>query len=253
MNKISTLLSILIISTNVYSASMTIAESAAQDLCSTDGLMRLIPQLKNRDGKFQIPDPGKDPKAFLDTHTALTNIIDMVLTQALLNKNPYQISNRGLAPLKFGSAWRSAEVGVQTNGKMISFPDNNKFASYGGVSFMSGITMLKQGKGYYYSINKPDGSIPAIIYIQPTVLPCVNRVDLAAANTVGSWLAPTYALGTPQGQAYLVVDKCLDLGHVITQQNDQYLAPNAILFAAMQWADFDELKHMRTKQKGHVH
>ena len=253
MNKMFAFLLALVMPTHICFASMPLPRNTAQDLCSTDGLMRLIPQLKNKEGKFEIPDPSLHPKAFLDIHTSLTNIIDMALIQASFSQNPYQESKTKRPPLKFNSAWRSAEVGLQTNGQTLSFPDNNKFASYGGVSFMSGITPLKQGAGYYYSIHKPDGSIPAIIYIQPTVLPCVNRVDLAAANTVGSWLSPTYALGTVQGDAYLVVDKCLDLGHVITQQGNQYLAPNAILFSAMQWADVDGLKHMRTNQKGHTH
>ena len=118
---------------------------------------------------------------------------------------------------------------------------------------MSGITPLKQGAGYYYSINKPDHSIPALVYVQPTLLPCVNRVNLAAANTVGTWLTPTYALGTVGGQAFLVIDKCLDLGQSIMQQGNPHLTPNAILFTAMQWADSDELNHMRTNQKAHIH
>ena len=242
-----------VISTSVFSSNKAVSRYAVQDLCSTEGLMRLVPQLKNKDGKFQIPDPVKNPKGFLDVHTSLTNIIAIALAQAGTNGDPYLVSGSGFKPLRLGSSWRSAEVGLQTNGRELSFPDDNKFASYGGVSFMNGITPLKEGAGYYYSINKPDHSIPAIVYVQPTLLPCVNRVDLAAANTVGSWLSPTYALGTAEGDAYLIVDKCLDLGHVVTQHSQQYLAPNAILFSAIQWADHEELKHMRTNQKGHVH
>ena len=253
MNKIPTLLVALIVSSNVFSTNSTLSQNVANDLCSADGLMRLIPQLKNKEGKFQIPDPGKNAKTFLEVHSSLTTIIEMALAQANTDEDPYQVSKLHLAPLTFGSAWRSAEVGVQTDGKKISFPDQGQFASYGGVSFMSGIKQIDQGAGYYYSINKPDGSIPALVYIQPTILPCVNRVDLAAAKTVGSWLTPTYALGTTQGQAYLVIDKCLDLGNVMLKQGQHYLTPNAILFAAMQWADINELKHMRTNQKAHVH
>lgn len=253
MYKSLTFCSVLLFSTNLFCSNETPSQQVANDLCSTDGLMRLIPSLKNKEGKFQIPDPVKNPKAYLETHTSLTNIIEMALTQATLTGNPYQASNINHSPLQFGLNWRSAEVGVQTNGQRLSFPDNNQFASYGGVSFMSGITPIKQGVGYYYSINKPGQSVPALVYVQPTILSCVNRVDLAAANTAGSWLSPTYALGSPEGQAYLVVDKCLDLGHAITQHNQQYLAPNAILFAAIHWADVEELKHMRTHQKAHVH
>ena len=253
MNKIIACLFTLFFSTNMFSAAINTSHDVANDLCSTEGLMRLVPQLKNKDGTFQIPDSSKDPKAFLSVHTALTNIIEMALTQALMNGNPYQVSNLNMHPLTFGTAWRSAEVGLQTDGQALSFPDNQKFASYGGVSFMSGITPLEQGAGYYYSIRKPNKTIPALVYVQPTILPCVNRVDLAAANTVGSWLTPTYALGTIDGQAYLVIDKCLDLGSVMSENGKHYLIPNAILFTAMHWADLDELKHMRTTQKGHVH
>lgn len=240
-----------IISINAYSAK--IHHNIGQELCSTEGLMRLIPELKNQEGKFQIPDPGKNPKGYLAVHTKLTNIIETALTVAASNNDIYQIANLNLKPLKFGSTWRSAEVGVQTDGHKLSFPDNNQFSSYGGISFMSGITKIEQGLGYYYSINKSDGSVPALVYVQPTLLACVNRVDLAAANTVGSWLTPTYALGNAQGQAYLVVDKCLDLGTAIMKKNNHFLAPNAILFSAIHWADRDELKHMRTQQKAHIH
>ena len=163
MNRFIAFFSAVIITSNAFSA------NSAQDLCSTEGLMRLVPQLKNKEGKFQIPDPVRDPKKFLDVHTSLTNIIEIAMAQANITANPYQISGQGNTPLKFSSAWRSAEVGIQTNGQEVSFPDGNHFASYGGVSFMSGITLLKQGADYYYSINKPDHSIPALVYVQPRI------------------------------------------------------------------------------------
>ena len=253
MHSLFNFIVVFIFSTHVFAADMTIPQRVAQDLCSTEGLMRLVPQLKNNEGKFQIPDPVKNPKGYLDVHTALTTMIEMALVQAISNGNPYQVSTTGFKPLTFGPTWRSAEVGVETDGRRLIFPENRQFASYGGVSFMSGITQLNQGAGYYYSVNKPNGDVPALVYVQPTILSCVNRINLAAANTVGTWLTPTYALGNVQGEAYLVVDKCLDLGHTITQKDQQYVAPNAILFAAIHWADVDDLKHMRTNQKAHVH
>lgn len=232
--------------------SLQASQNVGQDLCSKEGLMKLLPQLKNAEGKFQIPDSSKNPKAFLEIHTQLSNLIEMALIKAQYTINPYENSTN-YKPLKFPMSWRSAEVGVQTNGKKISFPDDQQFASYGGISFMSGISKLAQGEGYYYSVSKPDGTIPALVYVQPTVLPCVNRVDLAAANTAGSWLAPTYALGNLDGQAYLVVDKCLDLGTVTKNKDQAFLRPNAILFSAIHWADTEDLKHMRTHQKAHTH
>ena len=96
----------------------------------------------------------------------------------------------------------------------------------------------------------PD-AIPALVYPMPTGLACVNRLVLAAANTVGSWPAPTYALGPAGGEAFLIVNICQDLGHVAAGQT--FLGPNAELIVAMQWADTPDMARFRTDRSTHRH
>src|SRR5271156_1179286 len=108
--------------------------SVERDLSSPDGLMRLVPQLKNANGQFAIPNPKTDLQSFLLVHQSLTNIIEMALAQANAKKNPYSIAGSNQISLTFPSSWRSAEVGVMTDGKTISFPDGGNFAAYGGES-----------------------------------------------------------------------------------------------------------------------
>jgi hypothetical protein len=227
--------------------------SVERDLSSLDGLMRLIPQLKNANGQFAIPNPKTDLQNFLLVHQSLTNIIEMALAQANAKKNPYSIAGGDPRSLTFPSSWRSAEVGVMTDGKTISFPDGGNFAGYGGESFLNGISVVPGTGGTFYQVAKPNGTVPALVYAQPTLIPCINRLVLAAADTAGTWMPPSYALGTKDGKAYLIVNKCIDLGLAVTQNGVQHLGPNAILFTAIQWADSPDLAGMRTNDKCHQH
>ncbi len=227
--------------------------NVADDLCSTEGLMKLVPQLKNTEGKFEIPNPQKELKKFLMVHQSLTNIVEIALAQSNQNTDPYQLAQSQQVALVFPSSWRSAEIGVMTNGKTVSFPDGKRFASYGGESFLNGITPVDGTNGIFYKVVKPDGSTPALIYSQPTTLSCVNRLVLAGANTAGTWLPPSYVLGTKEGRAYLIVDKCVDLGLAVIKNGNNMLAPNGELFTAIQWADSSSLAHMRSHDKAHTH
>jgi hypothetical protein len=87
-------------------------------------------------------------------------------------------------------------------------------------------------------VSKPDGSIPALVYAEPTILPGVNRLVLAAANSGGFWQSPSYALGNKKGEAWLIVDKCVDVAQVATENGKQRLIPNAELFTAIHWCWF---------------
>ena len=81
----------------------------------------------------------------------------------------------------------------------------------------------------------------------PTSHPCVNRLVLAANNTVGSWPAPTYALGRYQLDnsgspmldkpliTYLIVNICLDLGNEAIINQQSVLRPNAMIILAFHW------------------
>ncbi|HUU25741.1 MAG TPA: hypothetical protein VMW68_09290 [Methyloceanibacter sp.] len=225
---------------------------AAQDLCSKDGLMRLVPQLRNADGHFQVPDPTKDLAGFLAAQQGLSNAIEMVLAQTNAAGDPYRAFAGGNAPLTFGARWRAAEIGIQTDGKTISFV-NPTFASYGGRSFLDGLRPIDKSNGVFYAIAS-DGEFPALVYPMPTALPCVNRLVLAADNSVGSWPAPTYALGPAAGgEAFLIANICQDLGKAISVGNQSLLSPNAELFVAFQWADAEDMAAFRTEQKAHRH
>lgn len=213
--------------------------------------MRLVPATQNASGQFQIPDPSTDLSAFLDVHQALTRVITTTLTQAETDQDPYAVADEPNAPLKFGSAWRSAEIGAATDGDKITFPDTS-FASYGGKSFMSGIAPVPETGESMYQIVQ-DGKIPALVNAQPTAVPCVNRILLAAANTGGTWAPPSFAIGPEGGDAILVIDLCLDIAKAVQVAGESALAPNGAIFVALQWADIDDLAHMRTDQESELH
>lgn len=216
--------------------------------------MRLVPQFRNSDGHFQVPDPTKDLAAFLAAQQGLSNAIEMVLTQANATGDPYRVSTKRNAPLTFGAHWRAAEIGIQTDGKTIDFV-NPKFASYGGRSFLEGLRSIDKTRGVFYVIAS-EGGFPALIYSMPTALPCVNRLVLAADNSAGSWPQPTYALGpSAGGEAFLIVNICQDLGKAVSVGPDKQtlLSPNAELFLAFQWADTEDMAAFRTDQKSHRH
>jgi hypothetical protein len=223
-----------------------------EDLSSCEGLMRLIPELKNAEGKFEIPSPKKDVQKFLNAHQALTEIIESALAKANANRDPYTISKHPNQSLSFPQKWRGAEVGVMTDGTKTGFPDAGKFA-YGGPSFLTDLLAIDGTNNSFYKVVKPDGSVPAIIGAQPTAIPCVNRLVLAASDTAGVWAPPTYALGGKDGKAFLVVNKCIDLATSKTVSGEKVLTPVAELFTAIQWAECAELSHMNTSDKGHTH
>ena len=155
--------------------------------------------------------------------------------------------------LSFPGNWRSAEIGLMTDTKTISFPDDGCFASFGGVSFLSGVSPAPGTGNAYYQVSKPDGTVPALVYAEPTIIPCVNRVFLAGANTAGIWMPPSYALGDQDGNAYILVDKCIDLGLAVNRDGADQLSPSGLLFTAIHWVDTPELSYMRSKDNTHCH
>ena len=230
------------------------SERASRDLCSLDGVMNLVPQTRNAEGQFEIPDPGTDLAGYLSVHQALSRVIDATLAQAAVGADPYSIADSPHRALQFGGDWRSAEVGLRTDGKQLSFPDGSSYASFGGKSFLSGIEPAPGTSDTMYQIpNAQTGEPSALVNAQPTALPCVNRLLLAAANSGGFWAPPTYALGPEGGDAFLIVDLCIDLANPTTIGDQSVLGPAGSLFVALQWADSDDLDHMRTDQESHLH
>jgi hypothetical protein len=211
--------------------------ATGKNLCSTDGLIQLIPQLANSDGQFQIPNPTTDLDGFLEVQQGLTNAIDVQLVKASVEMTAQAAAENVRPAMTFQKEWRSAEIGVSTDGRTATFPDGGALGSYGGQSFLSGIEPVPGSSNPFFQITKPDGSVRALVSAVPTVLPCVNRVVLAAVNTAGTWLPPTYALGDEDGNAYLIVDSGVALATAGEVSRQPVLKPATELVTAIQWAE----------------
>jgi hypothetical protein len=216
-------------------------------LCSPEGLMRLIPQF-NANGQFTIPNPNTDLQKFLSAQQGLSNAVDMILAQENISQNPSNVGSLPSRPQIFGSNWLSSEVGIQTDGENLSSPEpGGKFGGYRVQSFLTGLTPVPLSQGSIYVIKQSNPTYQALVYPMPTSHPCVNRLVLAAGNTVGSWPTPTYALGRYQLDSnglpmrdkplitYLIVNICLDLGTPAVIDKQSVLRPNAMIILALHW------------------
>ncbi len=228
------------------------AGDAGAPFCSPEALMELIPSLRNAQGQFELPDPGQDLQAFYDVHQALTRAIDVAISQSEMATTPQEAASQLHTALTFGSEWRGAEVGASTDGTRITFPDQT-FSSYGGPSFLSGIRPIEGTGGSMYEVVGTNGKIGSLVLAQPTNLPCVNRIILAEESSGGTWMPPSYALGPEGGEAFLIVDLCVDLADPVSVDGQALLAPGASLFVALQWADIPAFAHMRTDQESIMH
>jgi hypothetical protein len=239
---------VLAIAVSAWSFSGAAALSAQSELlCSPEGLMRLIPQF-NVNGTFTIPDPNRDLPTFLSGHQGLSNAIDMILAQENMSQNPSDVGSLPSRPLVFASNWLSSEVGLQTDGTSLNSPEaGGKFGGYRVQSFLTGLTPVPLSQGSMYVIKKSNPTYRAFVYPMPTSHPCVNRLVLAAGDTVGSWPTPTYALGRYQLDAnglpmrdkplvtYLIVNICIDLGKPAMINRQPVLRPTAMMFLALHW------------------
>jgi hypothetical protein len=238
-------LAIAVFASSLSSAATLSAQSEL--LCSPEGLMRLIPQF-NVDGQFTIPNPNTDLQTFLSAQQGLSNAIDMILAQENISQNPSDVGSLPSRPLIFASNWLSSEVGIQTDGTKLSSPEaGGKFGGHRVQSFLTGLTPVPLSQGSMYAIKQSNPTYPALVYPMPTSHPCVNRLVLAADDTVGSWPTPTYALGRYQLDnnglpmrdkpliAYLIVNICLDLGQSAAVSRQSVLRPNAMIILAFHW------------------
>jgi hypothetical protein len=239
---------VLAVAASAWSFSGAVALSAQSELlCSPEGLMRLIPQF-NVNGTFTIPDPNRDLPTFLSAHQGLSNAIDMFLAQENMSQKPSDVGSLPSRPLVFASNWLSSEVGLQTDGTSLNSPEaGGKFGGYRVQSFLTGLTPVPLSQGSMYVIKKSNPTYRAFVYPMPTSHPCVNRLVLAAGDTVGSWPTPTYALGRYQLDAnglpmrdkplvtYLIVNICIDLGKPAMINRQPVLRPTAMMFLALHW------------------
>lgn len=238
-------LAVALTASSLTSAATLSAQSEL--LCSPEGLMRLIPRF-NVNGQFTVPDPNTDLQTFLSVQQGLSNAIDMILAQENISQNPPDVGNLQSRPLIFASSWLSSEVGIQTDGTTLNSPEQGgKFGGYRVQSFLTGLTPVPLSQGSIYAIKQSNPTYPALVYPMPTSHPCVNRLVLAADNTIGSWPTPTYALGRYQLDnnglpmrdkpliAYLIVNICIDLGQSAVVNRQPVLRPSAMIILAFHW------------------
>ena len=234
------------VSASSLSGAATLSEQS-ELLCSPEGLMRLIPQL-NVNGQFTIPNPNTDLQTFLSAQQGLLNAVDMILAKENTSQDPSAVGSLPSRPLIFASSWLSSEVGIQTDGKKLNSPEpGGKFGGYRVQSFLTGLTPVPLSQGSMYVIKQSNPTYQALVYPMPTSHPCVNRLVLGAANTVGSWPTPTYALGRYQLDnngvplrdkplsTYLIVNICLDLGKSAVINKQPVLRPDAMIILALHW------------------
>src|SRR5262245_674917 len=239
---------VLAVAVSASSLSSAAALSEQSELlCSPEGLMRLIPQF-NVNGQFKVPNPTTDLQAFLSAQQGILNAIDMILAQENISQTPSQVASIQSRLLVFASNWLASEVGIQTDGTNLNSPEpGGKFGGYGVRSFLTGLTPVPLSQGSIYVIKQSNPTYQALVYPMPTSHPCVNKLVLAAGNTVGSWPAPTYALGRYQLDSkglpmrdkplmtYLIVNICLDLGEPAVVNRQSVLRPNGMLILAFHW------------------
>ena len=206
-----------------------------RQLGSKQGIAELVPGFRDGRGRFHVPDSTKAPEAFLKAQQTLTILIDQAESQALNRLTPNEVQRRlSGTPTRLPPSWRSSEIAVRTDGQIASCADQGpNCASYGSASFLNTLEPVEGLERTFYRSVATDGSVPALVYLQPTAVPSVSRILLAAANSAGIWLPAAYALGPAGGDAFLIVNNCLDLA---TADNGT-LKPGSMLVAALQWVE----------------
>jgi hypothetical protein len=210
-----------------------LTRNVEDDLSSKEGLMKLIPQLRNASGNFQIPDPTHDLEKFLTVRQALINIIESALAQANTKANPYAFAYKSYTPLTLPKHWRAAEVGFVTDAKTVPDFSNGGFGYFGGKSFLDGVIPVAGTNDSFYTV--PGSAV--YMNLMPTSIACVNRIMETSGMNGGTMLATSYVLGKKNGKAYLIVNGCQNTAKTVQVGDQQLLAPGASSFLGMQWAE----------------
>lgn len=176
----------------------------AEDLCSPQGIAKLVPQMRGANGQLHIPDPKKHLAKFLQAYSALKTVINVVLTQAQAKANPYTVAHQKFERLRFGKKWWAAEVGFESHDGKVPVYHKGQFGDYGDASFMNGIIPVKGTGGSFYAV--PGQGV--FISPMPTILKCVNLVMETSGHDSGTFISPSYALGDKNGKAFLLVNGC---------------------------------------------
>lgn len=206
-----------------------------RQLGSQQGIAELMPAFRDGRGQFRVPDPTKDPQAFLQDQQTLTMLIEQAESQALNRLSPKELQRRlSGTPTRLPPTWKRSEIALRTDSQTADCADPGPACSaYGSASFLNTLEPVKGLERSFYRSVSDDGSVPALVYLQPTAVPTVSRILLAAANSAGVWIPAAYALGPPGGDAFLIVNNCLDLA----QEENGVLKPAAMVVAALQWVE----------------
>ncbi len=211
------------------------ASDLEYQLSSKEGISRLLPSFRDKRGHFKVPDPTKDPQAFLTAQQTLTILIDQAESLALNRLSPNDLQRRlSETPTHLPPQWKRAEIAIRTDGRTQSCADEDMDCSaYGSGSFLNTLEPVEGLKQAFYTSVNNQGDAEALVYLQPTAVASVSRILLAASNSAGVWIPAAYALGPAGGDAFLIVNNCLDLA----EANNGILKPAAMLVAALQWVE----------------
>lgn len=207
--------------------------NAADVLCSPAGIAARVGGIDLDAGRgLSIPDPTKPDQldAFWQAHNALMATIEMEVARRNVRDDTAAIGRGGTgAPPRLPPYWRSTELGVGTNGDQMLCPESRgELAADGAAcaaadvgSFLNRLEPVanvgdaRDGASFYWKVvnDAPRFGSPrygSLVYVERTAHPCVSKMLLAEATSVGTWL-PGWVLHDPQGRAFLIVDNCVDL------------------------------------------
>lgn len=218
----------------MFGLQLSYADSASGDpselLCSPQGIANLIPAFRGKDGKFEVPSSETDLPRFLQAYDSLRNVIAVMLTQAEMKANPTQVGKQKFTRFTLGKDWIASEVGFEAKGDVI--PDYSKggFGYYAGPSFLQNIQPVNGTSGTFYTI--PNKGV--YISPMPTILRCVNILMETSSHDSGTFISPSYALGTKDGKAFMLVNGCQNTTTTATINGQKVMTPGASSYLGIQ-------------------
>ena len=206
-----------------------------RQLGTKEGIARLMPSFRDTKGHFQVPDPTRDQQRFLTAQQTLTLLIDQAESRALNRLSAAELQRQlSGKPTRLPEQWKRSEIAVRTDGYTQSCGDEGlNCSAYGSASFLNKLEPVNGLETAFYKSVNAQGDAEALVYLQPTAVSNVSRILLAGANTAGVWIPAAYALGPQGGDAFLIVNNCLDLA----KADNGVLKPSAMVVAALQWVD----------------
>lgn len=225
---ITALVGLILVSTNSFAADSV--NNINDELCTPEGVAKLVPAFRGSDGKFAVPDPVHDLPRFLQAYDGLRNVISTAITQAELKANPYEVGKQSFGRLSFDKNWVAAEVGLEANGDEI--PDFSKggFGYYAGNSFLESIVVVNGTGGTFYAVPRKG----VFISPMPTILRCVNLLMETSSHDSGTFISPSYALGSKDGKAFMLVNGCQNTTRMTTVNGKNVMTPGASSYLGIQ-------------------